>query len=203
MIDRHDQREITFYIDIIGLLFIRNLGVEFVRPRRADDHKDDQQDQQHVDQWRDIDKWGGDLPGFVFAVHFLSPGKSSGAYTNGTYKTHKTHKSYSYAPRKFHSLNLKATCGGYRAEIDDRDRTDILIGLIEYPTLRHGGREFRLNRRVVRRHDVCNLRGPPIFANFRGQNHIFFTETRSDAHELVGRVERRGRRRGKQRGFEQ
>src|SRR5262245_35807134 len=102
----------------------------------------------------------------------------------------------------FHSLNLKAARSGYRAEIDDRNRTDILIGLIEYPTLKHGGREFRLNRRVVRRHVERNLGGPPVLSNsLRGHNHVSFTETSGDAHELVGWVERRGRRRGKQRGF--
>src|SRR5262245_17167705 len=102
-------------------------------------------------------------------------------------------------------MNLKATCSGYRAEIDHRNRTGVMIGFdaLEYAALRHSGRKFLLNRRVIRRHDVCNLCGPSILTNFRGQNHVFFTKTRYGAYELVGRVEHWGRRRGKQRGFEQ
>src|SRR5262245_47039767 len=87
------------------------------------------------------------------------PENPTPAYTNGTYKTHKTYKSHSQSPRENPSLNLKAACGRYRAEIDDRNRTCGLIGpdALEYSALRHGGRKALLNRRVIRGHVVRNL----------------------------------------------
>src|SRR5215475_1904245 len=117
--------------------------------------------------------------------------------TYGTYKSH-------YKLGDFHSLNLKAARSGYRAEIDDRNRTDVLIGLdaLEYSALRHGGRKFLLNRRVIRRHGVRNIGGGAVLADFRDSNDVSFTETRGDPLELGVRVEGWGRRRINQCGFE-
>src|SRR5262249_15303350 len=70
VIDRHDQRD-RVPCRLFRVLLFRDFRVEFVGTRRADDHKDDQQDQQHIDQRRDIDERGGGRPFWVYALHFI------------------------------------------------------------------------------------------------------------------------------------
>src|SRR5688572_32632981 len=109
-----------------------------------------------------------------FSLFISSPCKNAMERTKMGLIRPIAYKSHSYAPWKFYSLYLKASGGGQRAEINDCDRSDVLIWFIEYPALRHGGRKFLLNRRIVRRHDVGNLRGPSVLANLRSQNDVLF-----------------------------
>ena len=87
------------------------------------------------------------------------------------------------ASRNLHSLNLKASSCGYGAEIDDRHFAGVSVaaGVVqECPSLRHRGREFRLDRRVVRRLDE-NYRRGAVLADLRSKNHILFPEARDNA----------------------